>query len=408
MIPLRSIGLCAAIVCVWLPSAVQALDVPETVHPILENHPSVLELRYKSSAEIAESEAKLGLPDPEASFGINNFPITGPSFDTYLPTNKAIGIQQKIPSLAIRHALSEKNREQSALFDLQSNFMIEQLFGQWQIASLTERSVAQRSLLLNKHKEAIERYLDSLESIAETGSPVAFEKISLLDLEKADLDIRAGELAEMSNVSKARKKAIAPELPSNAVEISQLPHERTILNLPFWAAELSNARHSVAKADVRNREAAYTPDFGVGLTYQQRERGRTFNGDDWVSFKVSMRIPFWSDQTHDNRLAAAKSRENAARSSSALALRSAQEKWENLIAQKNTALDTIEKLNEKLRAFDETLNASRNAYESGRGDVLSFHVIELKKLEIQDRILEQQLNADITLVSLHMLKRNPS
>ena len=168
---------------------------------------------------------------------------------------------------------------------------------------------------------------------------------------------------------------------------------------------LSKVSREIASADVIVKSSAYKPDFGVSLTYQQREKGSSFRGDDWISLKALIRIPFWAARTHDNRLAAAKAKENAARLGVSLSRRDSEEQWNILNVKRESALNTIARLLKKADVLAQSLKANRNNYESGLGDIASFHTIEMKQLQIKDQIIQYKLKADKTTISLHMLVR---
>ncbi|MAB10598.1 MAG: transporter, partial [Hyphomonas sp.] len=80
----------------------------------LEAHPSLSALGYDAEADRERAVASTALPDPVVSLGINNIPIFYPSFDSYLPTNKAVGIRQQFPSFAGREARAGEARAMSA------------------------------------------------------------------------------------------------------------------------------------------------------------------------------------------------------------------------------------------------------------------------------------------------------
>ena len=86
----------------------------EDLEARLRGHPSLIAMDYRASAQEERAVAAIALPDPVVSLGINNFPIYDPSFNAYLPTNKAVGIRQQFPNLAGREARAGEARAMSA------------------------------------------------------------------------------------------------------------------------------------------------------------------------------------------------------------------------------------------------------------------------------------------------------
>ena len=71
-------------------------------HPAIE---SVLE-NSKKYKNLANSE--MGLPDPQLVVGVDNVPVSDPSFNQFLPTAKVYGFRQQIPRYSLRKAKSNK------------------------------------------------------------------------------------------------------------------------------------------------------------------------------------------------------------------------------------------------------------------------------------------------------------
>jgi len=79
----------------------------------LRLHPSLDALNLSAEANRQRAEGALGLPDPVVSLQLNNVPLFDPSFSEYLPSNKAVGIRQALPSRSERKANSLKSLRQA-------------------------------------------------------------------------------------------------------------------------------------------------------------------------------------------------------------------------------------------------------------------------------------------------------
>ncbi len=61
---------------------------------ILNEHPSIKRILQEKEALEFQADGALGLPDPILSLGVENVPLSDPSFDQYLPSSKTIGFSQ--------------------------------------------------------------------------------------------------------------------------------------------------------------------------------------------------------------------------------------------------------------------------------------------------------------------------
>ena len=85
------------------PASAQSFD--ELAVRLLE-HPDVVVLREQAQAQREMSTAAGALPDPVIALGVNNVPVSDPSFDQFLPSNKAFEFRQRVPSGRLRDAIA--------------------------------------------------------------------------------------------------------------------------------------------------------------------------------------------------------------------------------------------------------------------------------------------------------------
>jgi len=110
-------GVFAQLFAIYAPLAVSSDAIgfqPQDFSAIearLLKHPTLQQLKLRSTAMQAFAKADSALPDPIISLGLNNVPINTFAFDDFLPTHKSIGIQQSIPNGGIRRArLKRENK----------------------------------------------------------------------------------------------------------------------------------------------------------------------------------------------------------------------------------------------------------------------------------------------------------
>lgn len=140
----------------------------------LEAHPSLSALGYDAEADRERAVASTALPDPVVSLGINNFPIFDPSFDSYLPTNKAVGIRQQFPSFAGREARAGEARAMSAQTEAVRDARYAALRAEL-IALLADKTRLTRQRSLAEARNAkYDELVDIVEAEIDAGRPAVY------------------------------------------------------------------------------------------------------------------------------------------------------------------------------------------------------------------------------------------
>ena len=121
-------------------------DFFDSIETLLQDHPALLALQSEKQAVLERSQTTLALPDPMVSLGINNLSISSPSFDEFLPTNKAIGIRQEFPNFKGRSAKADQALAQSKTIDFMIVAKRESL-----IADVLEHLIQKQGLDRRKH-----------------------------------------------------------------------------------------------------------------------------------------------------------------------------------------------------------------------------------------------------------------
>jgi hypothetical protein len=126
-----------------------SLNAPRAVNfsdleVILREHPSLEAIGFTAEAHRNRAKAALGLPDPVISFQLNNVPLFDPSFSEYLPSNKAVGIQQALPSGSERRANSLRSLRSAEQQELERERQFAALRGQMLVYLLEKKSIEQQ------------------------------------------------------------------------------------------------------------------------------------------------------------------------------------------------------------------------------------------------------------------------
>ena len=171
----------------------------------------------------------------------------------------------------------------------------------------------------------------------------------------------------------------------------------------FYRVRLADQDGEISEAGVSAAKAAFRPNWGVSLTYQQREEGigspgSVFDGDDWFSASVSVTVPIWSRHNQQPKLRAAKAAVNASRQKSDVAARAALSEWRALSGKINASKAFQQILREKIVALDRRIEALTSNYEAGLGDYSTILDAEIAQLILRGELISERAT-EISLIA---------
>jgi len=396
----KSITLCAALAWSWcsLPAAGQSF---EELERRLAEHPSLTALNYQSEASRERSLAATALPDPVLSVGVNNFPIADPSFTEFPPTNKAIGVRQEFPNRAGRKARAGEARALAEQIKLVRAAQLAALRGEL-IALLHEKTrITRQRDLAEQRREKYDALTGVVEAEIDAGRPAVFRLAEIeaeragvarqlidLDRQKAEIDARLVDLVGIIPATQA--PATAP------VEWSGEARD-------FHAVRIADAAIRVANYSVDGAKAAWRPNWGAQLTYQQREAGDNFSGDDWVSGMVTFSVPLWAGKSQKPRLRAARADRAGAEMRYQSASRSAAARYAAEAAAWRAARDSISILKRNITAVEDEIKAQLSVYESGNGDYAPVIDGEIAILKLREDIATETARMAAAIARMNAL-----
>ena len=370
----------------------------------LRDHPALQALRLQSQAYREDAVAAVAWPDPVVSVGVNNFPLLDPSFRTYLPTNKALGISQQIPNRPERAARSERAKRRAAQNDAVEALQFARMRAELIVALVERRRIAEQVSFLRQQDSLYGELEQIVQGEIAAGRPVLF-RLAEIDLQRSEVD-RA--LADLEG-EKAEVDARLQDLVGGAGNVPP-PHlePRAWSGNPdaFYAVRVARENITVADAGVSEAQAAWKPDWGLQVTYQQRDSGGSgmrFPGDDWVSAAVTFSVPLWGSRSQAPALRAARAELESARSRHMAAARTAAAQYAAMDATRRAAEAAIASLQTKISAIREQVQAQRTRYESGIGDYSPIIDGELAELILLGRIANEQARRDRAVAQLNSL-----
>lgn len=372
---------------------------------ILREHPSLGAIGFTSEAHRNRAQAALGLPDPVVSFQFNNVPLFDPSFSEYLPSNKAVGIQQTLPSGSERRANSQRSLRSAEQQDLERERQFAALRGQMLVYLLEKQSIERQRDYAQQRQSKYEELADIIDIEINAGRPLLF-RLAQVDVERTEvsrtlvqLDGEAAEIdAELINLLGFIPDTKTPPL-------SKTAWAGNVLN--FYGVRVADATVGIADADIDRAEADFKPDWGINLTYQQRESGRgprsNFDGDDWVSGGVSFTVPLWAGKRQEPNLRAAKNDKSASLARRTAVARQLRAEWMRYDAGRETAVKNRRVLSQKISAIEDQIASQLITYESGSGDYSPILDGEIAVLMLRAEIVEEDIRRDQMIAKMNSL-----
>jgi outer membrane protein TolC len=182
--------------------------------------------------------------------------------------------------------------------------------------------------------------------------------------------------------------------------------------MALHAVQVARAALKVAVQGVVLAEAAWKPEWAAEFTYQQREAGNgeagaEFDGDDWVSGRLTFTVPLWSSSKQDPLLRAAQAEEAAAEAVLLEAARSAYARYTALEGEREAAQSSRNALEDKLAAISEQLESRLSLYESGAGDYASLVDAEIALLRLRADMRGEQARMAIATARMNALLVTP-
>lgn len=372
----------------------------------LFDHPVLSAMRYGSQASRERADAATGLPDPVVTLGVNNFPIADPSFDRFLPTNKAVGIRQQIPNRAGRDAKSAEAFRRALQNDASTDMRFAELRADLEVALIEKRRIDVQRSLATKRDEKYAELVDIVQTEIDAGRPVVF-RLAEIDVERAEVARTLTELdGQLAQIDAALIDLVGMVPATTAPALAPISWNGEAS--AFHMVRVADKGIDVADASVDQAKAAYKPDWGAQLTYQQRDRGRggpgaTFAGDDWVSGAITFTVPLWAERTQAPALRAAKADREAARARHMASARTASAQYAALSATYRAAQESVLIFEQKVSSIREQIAAQLTTYESGVGDYSPIIDGEIATIALRAQIALEQARRDKAIARMNSL-----
>lgn len=364
-------------------------------------HPQLQTLIFQADSERALAKSSLALPDPVVSLGINNFPIFDPSFDEFLPSNKALGVQQTFPNKASRKSKALIQQANA----VQNDELHAQLFAAMRgelIALLhnKERIKKQRDFS-NQRAIKYALLIDAVESEVDAGQSSLF---SLAEIESERIEV----IRTLANLNAEARQVdarliyllgLVPDVVAPIIE----PMTWSGDSSSFVASRVASASLDISYGEVEYAKSQWKAEWGAQVAYQQREAGRDFAGDDWMSAMVTFTVPFWAKKSQKPKLDSAKAIQRARQSSLENVQRQVVAQYSSYKAAYTASLNNKDALEKKINAIQGQISAQKRRYESASifyGPVIKAEIV---MLELRSEIATENERASVLAAQINAL-----
>lgn len=353
-------------------------------------HPQVMSIMAKSDASIAQAQGVRGLPDPVIMIGVDNVPISDPSFDRFLPTSKVIGFSQDIPNPAVREAASARLEQISEKQSLTAAYTKERLRFMLIVKLAEFKSVQTQQKLMKRQLSFYQELEDTFKGQIESGRSL-YQRFSEVDVERAEVERKLNDLnARLVSIKAGfiRLINVVPDIDVPDVTDILWEHNSNVLYPILIAAQDID----IAKKGVGIADAAFLPNFGISAVYKQREDGTNdaFEGDDWFSIQAKVTFPLWASSNQKPKLKAAKDLERSA----VFAYEDLRGQWVaqmmGLQSRRDAATKNVKVLQDKDLAMKSKIAAAQRNYEAGTEDLDRILLAKIDRLNIQMKLAKMK------------------
>ncbi|PCI55551.1 MAG: hypothetical protein COB36_07995 [Alphaproteobacteria bacterium] len=351
-------------------------------------HPQVMSILAESDASMAQARGARGLPDPVIMIGVDNVPISDPSFDRFLPTSKVIGFSQDIPNPAVREAASARLEQISEKQSLIAAYTKQRLRFMLVVKLAEFESVQTQTKLIRRQLGFYEELEETFKGQIESGRAL-YQRFSEVDVERAEVERKLNDLdARLISIKAGFIRLIDAVPDIDVPDITNTPweHDSNVLYPVLIAAQDID----IAKKGVGIADAAFLPNFGISGVYKQREDGANgaFEGDDWFSIQAKVTFPLWASNNQKPKLKAAKDLERSA----VFAYEDLRGQWVaqmiGLQSRRDAAAKNVKVLQDKDYAMKSKIAAAQRNYEAGTEDLDRILLAKIDRLNIQVKFAE--------------------
>jgi hypothetical protein len=358
----------------------------ETIVESLREHPSVRKYESITREWTWRSEGALGLPNPSITIGLNNVPVDDPTnLERYLPSNRSLEFKQAIPNWDSREAQRRTLLVRSEVAGLERLQVLAGLKKRLITALAERRRITESKTALAGQLDLISELERWLRGEMQGGSAV-YARFDELDVRRGRIEERVVALDGEDMRWQAELRELIEKVPDHDLLPDIEPRAWTGEPTELIAVQRAQRKLEEAQSQVEVKRAALSPDYALGVAWQQRESGPNFDGDDWLTVKFSVSVPLWADLNQRPKLIAAEEAVTSMAAERDHRLREARGKYDDAVADYRTSDKLLRALAKRSERLIELEAANRRRYEAGEG---SFEDVIRPAIQRAEIVLEQ-------------------
>jgi len=373
--------------------AEQTLTIEQAVQTALERDALINVFKFRRDAYKELSVAEDTLPDPKIKLGVMNVPVDTYSLNQEPMTQVQLGITQMFP-----RGNSLEIKSQRAL----SMSMVEEAKTENQRRKVT-REVRETWLELYYwlHAESVVKKNRNLftKLVSVTKQQYAAGRQKQQDVIRSELELGMLDDREMkiqTRIETTQAKLIKyMGVDFSDIKLStEFPIYTIQKNDTSWLEShpqlrMEQAMVAINEKNVDLEKQSYKPSWSLDLTYGKREKSISgVERADFASVMVMFDLPLFTADRQDKKVAASKSRLNAALNLREDRKRNLINMWQAGLAKEKRLLQRIKQYeNLLLPKSDENTKSALYAYQSGRSGFTALMRAQITELESQLRAL---------------------
>jgi len=294
----------------------QDLSLTEAVNlSLAHNEPSVRSYHARAETIWAASQSQSQLMGPKAKLGLANLPANGFNFTQEPMTQLQIMLHQDIPGRTTRRLIREKGEHAGNIYQQQAIGQQLNIIRDVRRLWLQLLFTANSKIILLEKQRTLEELSQSLQGNYLAGKNHAGQLL-LLDAERALLDDKQEQLAELENITRLKLaryigSAAMASVPSGTYDQMTVPPALSQIedSLPQHPAlKQHRAKIRVEDKAIGLAHEAYKPNWGLDVGYGLRGGGRA----DLLTAMVTFDVPLFTRGKQDKKLYSAKKSKLAA------------------------------------------------------------------------------------------------
>ncbi|WP_299593906.1 TolC family protein [uncultured Microbulbifer sp.] len=378
------------------------LDLQRALQQARQLDPQNAAIRAQAEALAQTAVADAQWQDPSLKLGIANLPTDSFAFDQQPMTQKVIGIRQEFPRGNARALIGERGASAAEAGFASAADQMLALERDVSIAYLSLAEQLRVRALLSDNRRWLQQLVDYNRARL-ASAQIQSQQLLQSQLALARLDDRiAGVDGEISRARGQLSRWVGPAAwePADSTPpawrntrdwlAAQAPPLPLAILDGHPAIAAREAQIAAARADVDLAGEAYKPQFGVDVSYGQRDRTPGSDGADFASVMLTFDLPLFRKNRQDRRVAASRARESAAQLARQGLLQQMHGELNGAVAMANTlARRRAAYDGELLKQAESTADAVLQGYASNTADLDA--VIDARMQAIEAQISAVQL-----------------